>query len=88
MSLFNLNPLVYKFNDEDMEGIESSNIIAFKYCNITYTLSVKFDGGGVYIYSSLPPSIYRSFCIAESKGRFLFKRIRGSYPYKRITIKE
>jgi hypothetical protein len=88
MSLFNLNPKLYTFDDEDTQDIESSNILAAKYCQKTYTLSVKFENGGVYIYSSLPPSIYRSFCIAESKGRFLFKKIRGSYPYKRITINE
>jgi hypothetical protein len=86
MSLFVINPAVYKFDDKDGQGIESSNILDIKYNHLTYTLSVKFSGGGVYIYSSLPPRVYQSFCISESKGRFLSQKIKGCYPYKKINL--
>ena len=86
MSLFVINPDVYKFDEQDSQGIESSNILSAKYCNLTYTLTIKFSGGGVYIYSSLPPRIYQSFCISASKGKYLSQKIVGCYPYKKINL--
>lgn len=86
MSLFVINPEVYKFDDDDRQGIESSNISSTKYCNLSYTLTVKFSGGGVYIYSSLPPRVYQSFCISASKGKYLSQKIKGAYPYKKINL--
>jgi hypothetical protein len=77
--VFNINPLLYSFDDND-EVCESSNIEKAKYCSYTNTLVIKFGGGGVYLYSAMPPSIYRSFLMAESKGRFFYKKIKGTYP--------
>ena len=86
MSLFVINPQVYKVEDEDKQSIESSNIFSVKYCNLSNTLAVKFSGGGVYIYSSLPPRVYQSFCISESQGKYLSQKIKGAYPYKKINL--
>jgi hypothetical protein len=80
-----INPLLYSFDERD-ELSESSNIDKAKYCSYTNTLVIKFSGGNVYLYSALPPSVYRSFCIAESKGRYFFSKIRGVYPYLKLPI--
>ena len=78
-----INPLLYSFDDNDQE-CESSNIDKVKYCSYTNTLVIKFSGGGVYLYSALPPSVYRSFCMAESKGRYFFTKIKGVYPFLKL----
>jgi|GEM_PF-3977450 len=82
--MITINPLLYSF-DDNKHRVESSNIEMVKYCHMTCTLIVKFSGGGIYLFSALPPSVYRSFCIAESKGSFFFKKIKGVYPYKKIS---
>ena len=78
-----INPLLYSFDESSLVD-NSTNVKAAKYCPMTNTLTVKFSGEGVYLYSALPPSVYRDFCRAESKGRFISKRIKGAYPYKRL----
>ena len=84
MSLFTINPSLYSFSDGEENKIDSSNIDNIKYCGYTYTLIVKFSGGGVYLYSSVPHSVGRKFLSAESKGQFLARKIVGNYPYKKI----
>jgi len=80
----NINPLLYSFNDNDDISDLSSNIECAKYCDYTRTLVLKFKGGAIYLYSSMPPSVYRSFCISESKGTYFYRKIRGVYPYLKI----
>ncbi len=84
MSLFTINPSLYSFDDGDRDSVESSNIDKIKYCSYTYTLIVKFTGGGVYLYSSVPHSIGKKFAAAESKGKYLAKYIVGAYPYTKL----
>jgi len=78
-----INPLLYSFDDSCLVDT-STNVKAAKYCSLTNTLTVKFSGDGVYLYSALPPSVYRDFCRADSKGRFISKKIRGAYPYIKL----
>ena len=85
MSLFHIKPLVYAFSDDERDTVESSNIDKAKYCPNTYTLVVKFAGGGVYLYSSIPHSVGRKFFCAESKGKYLSKHIIGAYPFIKIN---
>lgn len=84
MSLFTINPLLYNFDDSDKDSIESSNIDKMKYCPVTYTLIVKFTGGGIYLYSSVPHSVAKKMFSAESKGKFLSKTIIGAYPFVKL----
>lgn len=76
-------PLLYSF-DEKYNVDSSSNVKAAKYCVITNTLTVKYTGDDIYLYSAMPPSVWRSFCIAESKGSFIARKIKGAYPYKKL----
>ncbi len=78
-----ISPSLYSFNDND-ENCCSSNIDKVKYCNYTNTMIIKFSGGGVYLYSALPPSVYRSFLIAESKGSYFAKKIKDVYPFLKL----
>lgn len=81
--MLNINPLLYSF-DENKDKVSSSNIEMCKYCNITNTLFVKFAPDSIYLYSAIPPSVWRSFNMAESKGKFFYRKIKGAYPYIKL----
>jgi len=85
--MFNINPLLYSF-DDNKDDVESSNIEKAKYCSYTNTLVIKFSGGSAYLYSSLPPSIWRGFQISESKGRYFFMKIKDTYPCLKLPIND
>jgi hypothetical protein len=42
-------------------------------------LDVTFTSGRAYVYSGVPPHVYRDFLAAESKGEFFNEEI--PYPY-------
>ena len=47
-------------------------------------LVVRFTSGERYVYVGVPGEVHRSFCEAESKGRFFQLKIRDRYPYNRL----
>lgn len=57
----------------------SSAIERVGYNPITRDLSVWFDGWRRYIYSNVPPDIYRSLCDAPSTGRFINAVVKGRF---------
>ena len=59
--------------------VESTNVDAV--CYEQEVLFVKFKGGACYQYTSVPPSLYEQLMLAESKGNFLNKQIKGTYNY-------
>lgn len=89
-SLFNQHP----FEELDYEDLlieksldfNSSNIEKFEYDIHNLVLKVSFLGGDEYIYAGIPQSVINSFHMAESKGQFFAKNIKGTYPYKKINI--
>ena len=48
------------------------------------TLTVEFVSGAIYEYYYVPTVVAEAFITAPSFGRFLWKNIRGYYPYRRI----
>jgi lysyl-tRNA synthetase class 2 len=47
-------------------------------------LMVRFVSGERYVYVGVPGEVHRSFCDADSKGRFFHAEIRDRYPYNRL----
>jgi hypothetical protein len=47
-------------------------------------LLVRFTSGERYVYVGVPGEVHRSFCEADSKGRFFQLKIRDRYPYNRL----
>jgi len=47
-------------------------------------LVVRFTSGERYVYVGVPGEVHRSFCEAESKGRFFQLQIRDRYPYNKL----
>ena len=73
-----------------MVGVSSSNVSAFGYERSGQILQIEFLPSGkkgyrMYRYFNVPPSVAEAFYHAHSKGTFVWKFIRGKYPYKEIS---
>jgi hypothetical protein len=55
------------------------------YNDETHNLSIWFKGGGRYIYSDVPRSIYDALCEAGSVGRFVGEVIKGKFPCRPVN---
>jgi hypothetical protein len=58
-------------------------IRAFAYDGSRNELTVTFTSGRAYVYSLVPPEVFKAFEQAGSKGGFLNSHIRDRYPYRR-----
>jgi len=68
-----------------METPESTAIRAIRYDKERQRLLVRFIDGDEYAYVGVPGEVHRSFVDAESKGRFFSDKIRGRYPFNKLT---
>ncbi len=71
-----------------MIPVESSNVAAIGYApgpqGKPGNLYVDFAGGSRYCYADVPASTWQKFQDAESKGVFLARVIKGSYPAHKV----
>jgi len=63
----------------------SSVIASYHYNPDTQTLRVVFVSGLIYEYLDVPGSVFAEMKAVQSKGTFLNKRIKGSYPYRKVS---
>ncbi len=49
------------------------------------TLEVRFLSGWQYQYMNVPNKVFVEFVGASSKGKFVHKRLRGAYTYRRVA---
>lgn len=87
-----LNESVQQLNEEDLERlfVSSSNVHSFWFKdsgNGIGTLTIEFNNGAEYEYYQVPYTIVKYFTVAPSFGRFVWKNIRGRFPYKRVDVK-
>ena len=68
-----------------METPEPTAIRAIRYDEVRQRLLVRFIDGDEYAYVGVPGEVHRSFVDAESKGRFFSDKIRGRYPFNKLT---
>jgi hypothetical protein len=59
--------------------VRSSNVSSIAYEETTKTLEVVFKSGGVTKYLGIPKSLYHSFLVAPSKGRFVHSHLANRY---------
>jgi lysyl-tRNA synthetase class 2 len=64
--------------------VESIAIEEIAYDQERAKLLVRFVSGARYVYVGVPGEVHRSFCEAESKGRFFQTEIQDRYPYNRL----
>lgn len=65
----------------EMIKVESSNVVAVGYK--TNELYVDFKSGS-YIYYDVPKAIYEGLLKAESKGKYMWAKIRDRYDYCKL----
>lgn len=63
--------------------VSSSAISSLGYDERKSVLEVEFQSGAVYDYFEVPPKVWRELQAADSKGRFVSRRIRDRYPFVR-----
>lgn len=62
----------------------SSVVASIQYNPVTAMLRVVFVSGSVYDYKKVPAKVYEAMKDASSKGSFLNKYIKGTYPFRKI----
>ena len=68
----------------EMIKVESSNVVAVGYKK--NDLYVDFKSGS-YVYFDVPKEIYDGLLKAESKGKYMWTKVRDKYDYARLDIK-
>lgn len=63
---------------------ESSNVKQFTYSTNSKTLTVEFNNGSVYSYSTVPINIFNEMKEAKSVGSFLSREVKGKYLHTQV----
>jgi len=66
-------------------AVESSNIVSIGHDPRLSFLDVEFTGGDVYRYYGVKTCLFDELMEAESKGKFLNKKIKGHFPYTKMA---
>ena len=69
----------------NMIPVSSSNLSAVGYDGQTMQLFIRFHSGALYVYNSVPQSIYEGLMNASSHGQYLAAHIKNVYPYRRLS---
>jgi hypothetical protein len=73
-----------KVTQTELVPVESSNIAAVGYDG--GTLTVAFHEGRIYRYYGVSAQVYHDLIDALSKGRYLHRSIKGTYPVERVEV--
>lgn len=68
----------------DFVSVVSSNLAAVAYEESSNTLYIRFNHGGTYSYSNVPPSVHQGLMSAPSHGKYFAQYIKNSYPYRKL----
>lgn len=63
---------------------QSSLVRVISYEPRARALTVHLTNGGVYRYREVPVHVFEGFIVAESKGAYFNKTIRGKYPWEMV----
>jgi KTSC domain len=67
----------------EWRSVRSSNISEIGYDPETREMGIKFNSGGTYIYSDVPPEAHTDLHNAASIGRHFHENIRNKYSTRR-----
>ena len=65
-----------------MQRVESSSVEAVGFDPARNELTVRFVGGGTYVYGMVPRAVFEALLGAESIGRFVNERIKPRHPVR------
>ena len=60
-------------------SVESSNIESIGYDSNSKILEIEFNDHSVYRYYEVPEDVYDELMASESKGSYLFRKIKGGH---------
>ena len=66
-------------------AVESTTLAAVEYDEPRELLQLEFCSRAVYLYFSVPPTVYQALLRAPSKGRYFNQSIRGRFRYRPIA---
>lgn len=80
-------------NVPELKPVESSQIFAIGYDQITRTLAIQFvshaggqrNAGSIYTYSNVPLETAIAFTQAESIGKFFGANIKGKFEFRKVS---
>jgi KTSC domain len=64
--------------------VESEVFTAIGYRSREHQLYVRFHDGNIYRYFEFPSEQFGEFAVAESKGQYFARNIRGRFRYEQI----
>src|ERR1700720_3401909 len=64
-------------------AVDSTTLAMIAYDAAHQTLWLEFRSGAVYVYSSVPPDVYQALLVADSRGAYFNRHVRGRFPYFR-----
>ena len=64
--------------------IDSSNLKSVAYDGLT-TLGIRFQRGGEYHYTNVPPAVFVGLLSASSSGSYFHKHIRNNYKCVKVV---
>ena len=65
-------------------AVESTTLATVEYDEARELLQLEFCSRTVYLYFSVPPTVYQALLRAPSKGRYFNQAIRGRFRYRPI----
>ncbi|MBU0673149.1 MAG: KTSC domain-containing protein [Proteobacteria bacterium] len=68
----------------EMTSVDSSNVESVGYDEDSSTLQIEFKNGSTYQYFDVPEDVFIGLRDADSVGRYLAARIKGTYRYSRV----
>lgn len=68
----------------EMKSVDSSNIESVGYDEASSTLQIEFKNGTTYQYFDVNEDVFIGLRDAESPGRYLATRIKGTYRYSKV----
>ena len=67
-------------------GVSSSNVRGIRYDEGNERLFVEFKSRAVYAYEGVQPATAEAMFRASSMGRFVWQRLRGQFPYRKLWM--
>jgi KTSC domain len=68
----------------ELVPVESSNMAAVG--DDGGSLTVAYHGGRIYRYYGVSAEVYHDLIDAPSKGRYLHRSVKGTYPVERVEV--
>lgn len=68
----------------EMTFVQSSNVESIGYDPVAMELHVRYlSSPTVYVYTGVPDLIYDALMAAPSKGSFIGREVKGTYPFEK-----